>query len=128
MIVPLRMDSESEPDIGGDRRKGGIITLIKSNTNAYISSSSNDRPELQHTVTVKTLKREILHVTYYCPNNVNLELHNVHVRYSNFIIMRDFNSHSQSWRYDRIDARGEEIEATYQMARSTAIAGSYPTT
>ena len=27
---------------GGDRRKGGIITMIKSNINAYMSSSSND--------------------------------------------------------------------------------------
>ena len=25
--------------------------------------------------------------------------------------MGDFNSHSQSWGYDHIDARGEEIEA-----------------
>ena len=43
-------------DRGGDRRKGSIITLIKSYTNAYMSSSSNDGGE-QHTVTVKTLKQ-----------------------------------------------------------------------
>ena len=99
-------------DRGGYRRKGGIITLIKSNINAYayMSSSSNDGAE-QHTVTVKTLKTEILLVNYYCPNNVNLALHNIHVRDSNFIIMGDFNSHSQSWGYDHIDAPGEEIEA-----------------
>ena len=42
-------------DRGGDRRKGGIITLIKSNINAYMSSSSNDGAE-QHTVTVNTHK------------------------------------------------------------------------
>ena len=97
-------------DRGGDRRKGGIITLIKSNINAYMSSSSNDGAE-QHTITVNTLKRDIILVNYYCPNNVNLALHNIHVRDSNFIIMGDFNSHSQSWGYDHIDARGEEIEA-----------------
>ena len=39
-------------DRGGDRRKGGIITLIKSNINAFMSSSSNDGAE-QHTVTVQ---------------------------------------------------------------------------
>ena len=38
----------------GDRRNGGFITLIKSNINAYMASSSNDGAE-QHTVTVKTL-------------------------------------------------------------------------
>ena len=94
-------------DRGGDRRKGGIITVIKSNINAYMSSSSNDGAE-QHTVTVQ---RDILLVNYYCPNNVNLALHNIHVRDNNFIIMGDFISHSQSWGYDHIDARGEEIEA-----------------
>ena len=97
-------------DRGGDRRKCGIITLIKSTINAYMSSSSNDGAE-QHTITVNILKREILLVNYYCPNNVNLALHNIHVRDSNFIIMGDFNSHSQSWGYDHIDDRGEEIEA-----------------
>ena len=69
-------------DRGGDRRKGGIIRLIKSNINAYVSSSSIDGPE-QHTVTVNTLERDILLVNYYCPNNVNLELHNIHIRDSN---------------------------------------------
>ena len=43
-------------DSGGDRRKGGIITLIKSNINTCMSSSSNDGAQ-QHTVTVKTLKQ-----------------------------------------------------------------------
>ena len=42
-------------DRGGDRREGGSITLIKSNINAYMSSSSNDGAE-QHTITVNTLK------------------------------------------------------------------------
>ena len=74
-----------------------------------MSRSSTDGPE-QHTVTVKTLEKEILLVNYYCHNNVNLEIHNIHVKDNNFIIIGDFNSHSQSWGYDHIDARGEEIE------------------
>ena len=67
-----------------------------------MSSSSNDRAE-QDIVTVNTLKRDIL--------LVNLALHNIHVRSSNFTIMGDLNSHSQSWGYNYIDARGEETEA-----------------
>ena len=97
-------------DRGGDRKKGGIITLIKSNINAHMSSSSNDGAE-QHNVTVNTLKRDIPLVNYYCLNNVNLALHTIHVRDSNFIIMGDFNSNSQSWGYDHIDTRGDKIEA-----------------
>ena len=32
-------------DRGGDRRKGDIITLIRSNIDAYMSSSSNDETD-----------------------------------------------------------------------------------
>ena len=114
-------------DRGGARRKGGIITMIKSNINAYMFSSSNDGAE-QHTVTVNTIKRDILLVNYYRPNNdVNLALHNIHVRDSNFIIMGDFNSHSQSWGYDHIDARGEEIEAWQDDNNITLINQPYDT-
>ena len=113
-------------DRGGDRRKGGIITLIKSNINAYMSSSSNDGAE-QHTITVNTLKRDIILVNYYCPNNVNLALHNIHVRDTNFIIRGDFNSHSQCWGYDHIDARGEEIEAWQDNKNLTLINQPYDT-
>ena len=89
-----------------------------------MSRSSNDGPE-QHTV--KTLKREILLINYYCPNNVDLELHNIHVRDSNFIIIGDFNSHSQSWGYDHIDARGEAIEAWQDDNNFTLINQPYDT-
>ena len=107
-------------------RKGGIITLIKSNINAYMSSSSNDGLK-RHTIIVKTLEREILFVNYYCPNNVNLELHNIHVRDSNFIILGDFNSNSQSWSNDHINARGEEIEAWQDDNNITLINQPYET-
>ena len=49
-------------DKGGDRKKGGIITLIKSNINAFMSSSSNDGAE-QHTG--NTLKRQYTKKRYY---------------------------------------------------------------
>ena len=100
--------------------------MIKSNINAYMSSSSNDGAE-QHAVTVNTLKRDILLVNYYCHNNVNLALHNLHVSDSNFIIKGDFNSHSQSWGYDHIDARGEEIEAWQDDNNLTLITQPYDT-
>ena len=53
-----------------------------------MTSSSSDDGEEQHTVIVNTQKKkDILLVNYYCPNNVNLALHNIHVRDSNFIII-----------------------------------------
>ena len=83
--------------------------MVKSNINAYLSGSSTDSAEYQ-VVKIKTKTKEIHLVNYYCPNNVNLDLLNIPVVRTNFIIVGDFNSHSQSWGYNHIDARGEEIE------------------
>ena len=91
-----------------------------------MSSSSNDGAE-QHTVTVNTIKIDILLVNNYCSNNVNLALHNIHARDSNFIIIGYFNSHSQSWGYDHIDARGEEIEAWQDDNNHTLISQPHDT-
>ena len=99
--------------------------MIKSNINAYMSSSSNDGAE-QHTITVNTRKIYIRLFNYYCPNNANLALHNIHVRGIYFITLGDFNSHSQSWGYDHIDARGEEIEV-WQDDKLTLINKPYDT-
>ena len=85
-----------------------------------MSSGLTDGPE-QHTVTVKTPEREIILVNYYCPNNVNLEIYDIHVRDYNFIIMGDFNS----WGYDHIDVRGEEIEAWQDENNLTLINQPY---
>ena len=54
-IQETHQQKDKTLNVSGDRRKGGIITLIKSNINAYMSSSSNDGAE-QYTVTDYTLK------------------------------------------------------------------------
>ena len=41
--------------------------------------------------------------------------------------MGNFNSHSQSWGYDHIDARGEEIEAWQDNKNLTLINQPYDT-
>ena len=61
-------------------------------------------------VKIKTKTKEIHLVNYYCSNNINLDLLNIQVVRYNFIIVGDFNSHSQRWGYNHIDAREEEIE------------------
>ena len=53
--------------------------------------------------------------------------HNIHVRDSNVILIGDFNSHSQSWGYDHIYARGEEIEAWQDDNNLTLIKQTYDT-
>ena len=59
---------------------------------------------------IKTKTKEIHLVNYYCPNNINLDLLNISIVRTNFIIVGYFNSHSQSWGYHHIDARGERIK------------------
>ena len=49
-------------------------------------------------------------MNFYCPNNKPLSLDTISTEVSNFIIVGDFNSHSQSWGYQHMDIRGEEVE------------------
>ena len=86
-------------DRAGDRNKGGVLTLVMSNISAYLSGSSTDSAEYQ-VVKIETKTKEIHLVNYYCKNNVNIDLLNIPVVRPNFIIVRDFNSHSRSWGYN----------------------------
>ena len=52
----------------------------------------------------------MIFVNYYCPADKNLSLDTIQVKDTNFLIVGDFNSRSQSWGYDSIDTRGENIE------------------
>ena len=74
-----------------------------------MSNSSTDSAENQ-TMIIQTTNRNFTIVNYYCPNNVPLNIQNINVMSENFIIFGDFNSHSQSWGYNHIDNRVEEIE------------------
>ena len=58
---------------------------------------------------IKTpLELDILN--YYCPNDRPLSLSTIQTEDSRFIAVSDFNSHSQSWGYDHLDRRREEVE------------------
>ena len=82
-------------DRAEDRNKGGVLTLYKLNINAYLSDRSTDSAKYQ-VVKIKTKTKEIHLVNYYCPNNINLDMHNISVVRNSFIIVGDFNSHFQS--------------------------------
>ena len=75
----------------------------------YMSNSSTHSAENQAMI-IQTTNRNFTIVYYYCPNNVNLNIQNMNLKSENFIIVGDFNSHSQSWGYNHIDNRGKEIE------------------
>ncbi|XP_053381988.1 uncharacterized protein LOC128549381 [Mercenaria mercenaria] len=50
-------------------------------------------------------------VNLYSPNDKPLSLDTIPVQNSNVLVIGNFNSHSQSWGYDHIDRRGEEVES-----------------
>ena len=47
----------------------------------------------------------------YSPQDEGLSLDKIITEGANFLIVGDFNSHSQSWGYDHMDKRGEDVEA-----------------
>ena len=56
---------------------------------------------------IKADAADIQLVNFYCPNDKPLSLDNISTEVSNFIIVGDFNSHSQSLGYQHMDRRVE---------------------
>ena len=99
---PFRLDRP-------DRHKGGVLTLVRNNLHAIEVSTHLDGAEYQY-LKVRSKSKEVNLVNYYCPNDRPLSLSSIDVPLSSFLMVGDFNSHSQSWGYDHADARGEELE------------------
>ena len=91
------------------RTKGGVLTLVRSNLYAEEVGRQTGEAEYLH-MKVTTGNGTLDLVNYYCPQDKNLSLDTIHVPDTNFLIAGDFNSSSQSWGYDTMDARGEDIE------------------
>ena len=91
-----------------DRHKGGVLTLVRNNIHALEVSTHQGGAEYQH-IKLRTKSSEVSIINYYCPNDQPHSLDTIDVK-DNFIIVGDFNSHSQSWGYPNSDARGIELE------------------
>ena len=59
---------------------------------------------------IKADAADIQLVNFYCPNDKPPSLDSISTEVSNFVIVGDLNSHSQSWGYQHMDRRGEEVE------------------
>ncbi|KAK7098617.1 hypothetical protein V1264_002872 [Littorina saxatilis] len=92
-----------------DRSKRGILTLIRNNINACLIETHMEDSEYQ-VIRIQTKTAEFHLVNFYCPKDRHLALDTIPAKASNFIVVGDFNSHSQSWGYDHLDWRGEEVE------------------
>ena len=92
------------------RKKGGVMTLVRNNISATeVEKSTGEAEYIQVQVSIQDRMMNI--VNYYCPNDKKLSLDMIQVPDSGFLIAGDFNSWSQSWGYNTMDNRGEEVEA-----------------
>uniref|UniRef100_A0A0B7BTQ7 Endonuclease/exonuclease/phosphatase domain-containing protein n=1 Tax=Arion vulgaris TaxID=1028688 RepID=A0A0B7BTQ7_9EUPU len=92
-----------------DRRKRGVLTLVKNNIHSIEKQTHMDGAEYQ-LLKLQTDSTNIQLLNYYCPNDKPQNLNTIQVPATNFIAAGDFNSYSQSWGYSHIDRRGEEVE------------------
>ncbi|XP_052268657.1 uncharacterized protein LOC127870037 [Dreissena polymorpha] len=90
-------------------KKGGILTLVRNNINAVQTKTHMDDSEFQ-VLSLRKNDFNLKRVNLYSPNDEALSLDSIPTEESNFIVVGDFNSHSQSWGYDDMDRRGEEVE------------------
>ena len=92
-----------------DRRKGGIVTLVRNTIpDIEVGRSEVDGEYLAIRVVVQF--REITVINYYCPPDRDLQLHTIPLVNHNLLITGDFNGHSPSWGYADLNSRGEQIE------------------
>jgi len=89
--------------------KGGILTLGRNNIGATQTRMHMNDSEFQ--VLCLRLGDRVMHVVnIYSPNDRALSLDTIDPEDTNYLVVGDFNSHSQSWGYDNMDRRGEEVE------------------
>ena len=97
-----------------DRRhghKGGVLTLVK-NTISSFETQRSDSLELDTAfISIKLVETQLTIVNIYSSRDLPIQLNDILLSEENWIIVGDFNSHSPSWGYKDIDARGEEVES-----------------
>ncbi|GFS21699.1 hypothetical protein ElyMa_001599300 [Elysia marginata] len=90
--------------------KGGVIVLVRNDIQAVeFTKDTNGNAEING-IRIALKNKELLVYNFYCPANKQLSLDAIDIPDAGCLILGDFNSHSQSWEYDEMDHRGEEVE------------------
>lgn len=85
------------------------MTLVRNNINAIQTKMHMDDSEFQ-VLSLRLNGFQMTLVNMYSPNDKALSLDSIPMEATNLMVVGDFNSHSQSWGYDHMDNRGEEVE------------------
>ena len=86
-----------------DGSKGGVLTLVRNNINTCLIDTHMEDSEYQ-VMEIKADDVDIQLVNFYCPNDKSVSQYHQHRS------LQLYNSHSQSWGYQHMDRRGEEVE------------------
>jgi len=94
-----------------NRPKGGVLTLVR-NTLSSVEVHRSGEADTE-SISVKIPIADNQHVTVcnlYSPPNKTIRLPSISPDDKSLIVVGDFNSHSPSWGYKDLDAKGEEVE------------------
>ena len=99
----FRMDREN-------RQKGGVVTHVKNSITASdIKIDTGQEAEILGTKFTWDGEEHTLY-NFYSPPDKDLSLFHINTTPGKCIVVGDFNGHSQSWGYNELNARGEEIK------------------
>ena len=79
-----------------NRHKGGLLTLVRNDLPAVLTSKSDCEGTEHITVKVILQKSEITIVNCYCAPNKDLKMQQIPIQEKGLFILGDFNSHSPS--------------------------------
>ena len=93
-----------------DRPKGGVLTLVKTSIPSTEVQRS-EKADMEY-ITMKLIlpDRNLTICNLYSPPNKAINLQILQPNSEDWMIVGDFSSHSPSWGYPSIDAKGEEVE------------------
>ena len=93
-----------------DRPKGEVLTLVKTSIPSTEVQRS-EKADMEY-ITVKLIlpDRNLTICNLYSPPNKAINLHILQPNNEDWMIVGDLNSHSPSWGYPSLDAKGEGVE------------------
>ena len=94
-----------------NRPKGGIVTLVRNNIPSIEVQRSGDNDTEFLGVELILPKQNIQVFNIYSPPDKPIAMNLIQPTTQDWITMGDFNSHSPSWGYEDLDAKGEEVES-----------------
>jgi len=93
-----------------DRPKGGVLTLVRNSLPSVETGRSGESDTECITVELILKDRHLTVCNLYSPPNKMIQLPLLSHDQNNWITVGDFNSHSPSWGYKDLNAKGEEVE------------------